>query len=52
MAYVVITTIQPVVNGKYAPDQSGSLKKHQEYTYHKIAVQNLLFRQQERSVAQ
>lgn len=37
---------------KHAPDQSGSLEKHQESTYHKIVVQNLSFRQQERSVTQ
>ncbi|CAF1174633.1 unnamed protein product [Rotaria sordida] len=47
-----VFTIRPFVYGKYAPDQSESLEKHQESTYHKIAVQSLSFRQQERSVAQ
>jgi len=47
-----VFTIQPFVNGKYAPEQSESLEKHQESTSHKISVQNLSFWQQERSVAQ
>jgi hypothetical protein len=47
-----VLTIQPFVNGKHVLDQNGSLEKHQESTYHKRAVQNLSFKQQERSVAQ
>jgi hypothetical protein len=47
----VFTTI-PFVNWKHAPGATGSLQKHHVSTYHKIAAQNLLFRQQEVSVAQ
>jgi hypothetical protein len=47
-----VFTIQPFVNWKNAPGPNGSLGKHQESTYHKIAVQNLSFRQQEGSVVQ
>ena len=43
---------QPFVNWKNAPGKNGSMAKHQESTYHKIAIQNLLFRQQQFSVAQ
>ena len=37
---------------KHTHDQSVIVEKHQESTYHKIVVQKLLIRQQERSVAQ
>ncbi|CAF0888494.1 unnamed protein product [Didymodactylos carnosus] len=47
-----VFTIQPFVNWKCAPGRSGRLEKHLQSTYHKIAVQNLSFRQQEGSVAQ
>jgi hypothetical protein len=47
----VFTTV-PFVNWKHAPGATGSLQKHHVSTYHKIATQNLLFRQQEVSVAQ
>ncbi|CAF4569055.1 unnamed protein product [Rotaria socialis] len=39
-----IFTIQPFANGKYEPDQSENLEKHQESTYHKITVQILSFK--------
>jgi len=47
-----VFTTQPFVNSKHVPSPSGSLEKHQESTYHKIAVQNLSFRQQEGSEEQ
>ncbi|CAF1126357.1 unnamed protein product [Rotaria sordida] len=41
---------QPFVNWKTAPGPNGSLEKHQQSSYHKTAVQNLSYRQQEGSV--
>lgn len=44
--------IQPFINWKHAPGPNGSLQKHQDSHYHKISLENLLFRQQEGSVLQ
>ena len=47
-----VFTTQPFVNWKNAPGQSGRLARHQQSTYHILAVQNLSYRQQGGSVAQ
>jgi len=47
-----VFTTQPFVNWKNAPGDHGRLQKHQLSIYHKTAQQNLLFKQQEGSVAQ